>query len=72
MVEGGGEVIASFLRKKLANKLTFVYAPMVIGGQHSIPSVGGMDIDSLEDKIELRNLRTFKLGDDIAIEGYLK
>jgi diaminohydroxyphosphoribosylaminopyrimidine deaminase/5-amino-6-(5-phosphoribosylamino)uracil reductase len=72
LVEGGGETIASFLMSRLANKITFVYAPMIIGGTKSVPAVAGSDIDELTEARRLRKLRSFKLGPDIAIEGYLE
>lgn len=72
MVEGGGEIIASFLRRELADKVTFVLAPIIIGGHNSIPVVGGDDIEELADAVGLISIRSFSLGPDIAIEGYLK
>jgi diaminohydroxyphosphoribosylaminopyrimidine deaminase/5-amino-6-(5-phosphoribosylamino)uracil reductase len=70
MVEGGGEVISSFVRENLVNKITFVYAPIIIGGRNAISVVGGKDIDFLNEAMHLRSIRSFRLGTDIAIEGY--
>lgn len=70
MVEGGGETIASFLKDQLVNKVTFVYAPMIIGGRKSVPVVSGGEIDNLSEAFRLKDLRSFKLGSDIGIEGY--
>jgi diaminohydroxyphosphoribosylaminopyrimidine deaminase/5-amino-6-(5-phosphoribosylamino)uracil reductase len=71
MVEGGGETIASFLAAGLVNKMTLVYAPIVIGGRASVSVASGLEIDSLSEAHQLHSLRSFKLGPDIAIEGYL-
>jgi diaminohydroxyphosphoribosylaminopyrimidine deaminase/5-amino-6-(5-phosphoribosylamino)uracil reductase len=70
LVEGGGEIIAGFFRAGLVDKVTFVYAPKIIGGRQSVPVVGGGDIELLEDALKLRDLRCFRLGPDIAVEGY--
>lgn len=70
MVEGGGETISSFLRQDLVNKVTFVYAPIIIGGRNAVPVVGGEDIDSLTEALHLRFIDSFRLGNDIAIDGY--
>ena len=70
LVEGGGEIISAFFRNNLVNKLTFVYAPLIIGGKNAIPAVGGSDIDSLTQGIKLKDVRSFHLGRDIAIEAY--
>lgn len=70
MVEGGGETIASFFENGAVQKVTFVFAPLVIGGRTSVPAVGGRVIDELAQAWRLKDLRSFKLGPDIAIEGY--
>jgi len=70
MVEGGGETIAAFLEAGLVNKVTFVYAPKIIGGHRAVPAVGGRELTRLGDAVSLRDLRSFRLGPDIAIEGY--
>jgi diaminohydroxyphosphoribosylaminopyrimidine deaminase/5-amino-6-(5-phosphoribosylamino)uracil reductase len=69
LVEGGGEIIASFLREHLVDKVTFVYAPMIIGGRRAIPAVAGDELEHLADALKVRDLRCFPLGPDIAIEG---
>ena len=69
MIEGGGEVIASFLRAGLVDLVTFVYAPMIIGGRNAVPVVGGSDIALLAEAIRLEDLRSFSIGPDVAIEG---
>jgi len=69
MIEGGGEVIASFLRLRLVDKITFVFAPIIIGGHNAVPVVGGEELGRLVDAFKLQNLRCFRLGPDMAIEG---
>lgn len=70
MVEGGGETIAAFFAAGAVQKVTFVLAPLIIGGHASVPVVGGAEIDELAEAWRLKDLRSFSLGPDIAIEGY--
>jgi len=70
LVEGGGQVIAAFLGAGLVDKVTFVYAPIIIGGRKAVPVVSGPELGRLEDALRLRDLRAFRLGPDIALEGY--
>src|SRR5205807_10593713 len=41
LVEGGGEVNASFLLNGLAQRVAFFYAPKVVGGRGAFPATGG-------------------------------
>jgi diaminohydroxyphosphoribosylaminopyrimidine deaminase/5-amino-6-(5-phosphoribosylamino)uracil reductase len=41
MVEGGSETAAAFLSNALVNKVTFYYAPKIIGGREAIAAIGG-------------------------------
>ena len=41
LVEGGGEVNASFLLQGLAQRVAFFYAPMILGGRDSRRAVAG-------------------------------
>lgn len=70
LVEGGGEMIAGFFKAGLVDKVTFVYAPIIIGGRKATPVVGGSELESLSAAYRLRDLRCFRLGPDIAVEGY--
>jgi len=64
LVEGGGEVNASFLLGGLAQKIAFFYAPKVLGGRDSKKAVGGEGVRRLEDALELTNVGWHRLGPD--------
>jgi diaminohydroxyphosphoribosylaminopyrimidine deaminase / 5-amino-6-(5-phosphoribosylamino)uracil reductase len=64
LVEGGGEVNASFLRKGLAQRVAFFYAPMILGGRESLPSVAGEGARSLAESLKLTDLDWQRLGPD--------
>ena len=44
LVEGGSEILASFLRERLVDRLTVFVAPTVIGGRTAPALAGGRDL----------------------------
>ena len=64
LVEGGGEVNASFLMQGLAHRVAFFYAPRILGGRDSLKAVGGPGADSLATTIDLADLEWRRLGPD--------
>jgi len=72
LIEGGAEVFASALREKVINKVLFIYAPKIIGGKDSIPLFSGEGKKELASAYRLTRVRSFQLGPDVAVEGYLE
>jgi len=64
LVEGGGEVNASFLLGGLAQRVAFFYAPKVLGGANSRKAVAGEGARGLEDALQLANIEWRRLGPD--------
>jgi diaminohydroxyphosphoribosylaminopyrimidine deaminase/5-amino-6-(5-phosphoribosylamino)uracil reductase len=64
LVEGGGEVNASFLLQGLAHRVLFFYAPMILGGRDSRRAVGGEGVQTLAESLSLRELKWRRLGTD--------
>src|SRR2546422_8280559 len=62
LVEGGGEVNASFLLGGLAHRVAFFYAPKVLCGRDALKAVGGEGVTRLEDIVELRDVEWLRLG----------
>ncbi len=69
-VEGGTEIAGAFCDAKLIDKLTFIVAPIVIGGHFAPPAVGGNGANSLETAMRLKDLEVIKHGDDYEFTGY--
>jgi diaminohydroxyphosphoribosylaminopyrimidine deaminase/5-amino-6-(5-phosphoribosylamino)uracil reductase len=69
LVEGGGEVNASFLLKGLAQRLAFFYAPKILGGRDAIRAVAGKGIMRLEHAIRLTSVEYRTLGPDLVLTG---
>lgn len=67
LVEGGGEVNASFLFGGFAHRVSFFYAPKILGGRNSRAGVGGLGAVSLADSLRLRELEWVQLGPDLAL-----
>jgi len=67
LVEGGGEVNASFLFSGLAHRIAFFYAPKIIGGRDARKSVAGRGIAHLQDALSLRNVDYRWLGEDLLM-----
>jgi diaminohydroxyphosphoribosylaminopyrimidine deaminase/5-amino-6-(5-phosphoribosylamino)uracil reductase len=70
LVEGGGEVHASFFTEKLVDKVHAYVAPRVIGGREAPGPVGGPGIERLADAIPLREIDITRLGDDVLLTAY--
>jgi len=64
LVEGGGEVNASFLLGGLAQRAAFFYAPKILGGRDSRKGVAGEGAKSLGEVVQLHEVEWRKLGED--------
>jgi diaminohydroxyphosphoribosylaminopyrimidine deaminase/5-amino-6-(5-phosphoribosylamino)uracil reductase len=71
LVEGGGEVHASFLEERLAHEIRFFYAPMVLGGKHAKRAVAGAGFNSLGSLPRVINPHWSQVGDDLLLKGQL-
>jgi 3,4-dihydroxy 2-butanone 4-phosphate synthase/GTP cyclohydrolase II len=64
IVEGGAEVITSFLEAHLVDQVVVTIAPMLVGGLNAVDSPqGGMLLPRLQD------LRYRQLGNDLVLSG---
>jgi diaminohydroxyphosphoribosylaminopyrimidine deaminase/5-amino-6-(5-phosphoribosylamino)uracil reductase len=53
MVEGGGEVLGSFLSSRLFDEVALFRAPLLLGGAQSVPAFGGPSPRRLRDALRL-------------------
>ncbi len=67
LVEGGGEVNASFLEQGLAHRVAFFYAPKILGGRGARPGIAGMGATKLADAIQLRDAEWQRVGTDLFL-----
>jgi diaminohydroxyphosphoribosylaminopyrimidine deaminase/5-amino-6-(5-phosphoribosylamino)uracil reductase len=67
LVEGGGEVNASFLLGGFAHRVAFFYAPKILGGRDSRKGVAGDGVKSLGEIIRLREIEWKRIGGDLLM-----
>ena len=70
LVEGGSEVAGTFCDAKLVDKVTFLMAPIIIGGADAPVAIGGKGAASIDDAIKPTDIETTVLGEDLEITGY--
>jgi len=67
LVEGGGETNAPFLLPRLAQRVAFFYAPMVLGGSDAPKAVAGAGFPILTSRITLRDVQWRRIGQDLLL-----
>ncbi len=67
LVEGGGEVNASFLLGGFAQRVAFFYAPKILGARDSRKAVAGEGVKDPTDAIQLREVEWRQLGEDLLL-----
>ena len=72
LVEGGGEVNASFLLPGLAQRIAFFYAPKILGGRDSRRAVGGAGASRLSEVLNLTDLVWRRLGPDLLLTARIQ
>lgn len=70
LVEGGTQIAGAFCDAKLVDKLTFIVAPIVIGGYNAPLAIGGNGAHSLENALRLHDLQIIKHGTDYEFTSY--
>lgn len=72
LVEGGGEVNASFLMGGHAQRVAFFYAPKILGGRDSRKAVAGEGARSLNEILNLREVEWRKVGADLMMTALVE
>lgn len=70
LIEGGGEINASFLENKLVDKVVVYIAPKLIGGRNAPTFFEGNGIEKMANTIELTNITVDQIGKDLKFVGY--
>ena|SRR5487761_351007 len=71
LVEGGGEVLGSFLDQNLVNRFYWYLAPAIVGSAKSRPAIAGRGIAHLSQAWRLRNVSIRTIGNACLIRGDL-
>lgn len=72
LVEGGGEVNASFLLGGWAQRVAFFYAPKILGGRLARKAVAGAGAKSLAESLKLREVSWRRLGEDLYLRARIE
>lgn len=67
LVEGGGEVNASFLEQDLLHRVAFFYAPKILGGRDARRAVAGEGFDGWPSIARLRDVHWKRFGADLFL-----
>ena len=70
LVEGGSQVVTSFLKKGLADKIVFFYSPKIVGGDGTA-MVGKLGIKKIKDSILLTDVDIKIFDGEIMFTGYI-
>jgi diaminohydroxyphosphoribosylaminopyrimidine deaminase / 5-amino-6-(5-phosphoribosylamino)uracil reductase len=66
LVEGGGEVLGSFVSAGLADRVYAFYAPILVGGQGAV-SIGGKGISKIRDALRFKHVSIKHFGDNFLL-----
>jgi diaminohydroxyphosphoribosylaminopyrimidine deaminase / 5-amino-6-(5-phosphoribosylamino)uracil reductase len=70
MIEGGASIAASALKEKIVDKIVFVYAPKILGGDGRV-MFDALGIRRMRQSIPVKRLQVRKSGGDLIVSGYL-
>lgn len=72
LVEGGSTIFGALYDRRLIDKVICTISPKIIGGNEAISPIGGTGPANLSECLQLKNSKSFVLGDDVIFEGELK
>jgi diaminohydroxyphosphoribosylaminopyrimidine deaminase/5-amino-6-(5-phosphoribosylamino)uracil reductase len=64
LVEGGGRLAAALASARLIDRLAWVHAPMLIGGD-GVPAIADFGLDALTEAPRFDRVSTETVGDDV-------
>jgi diaminohydroxyphosphoribosylaminopyrimidine deaminase/5-amino-6-(5-phosphoribosylamino)uracil reductase len=69
LLEGGGTLNESALKRGIVDEIQFIIAPLLIGGREAITPVEGEGFKTVDEGIRLHQMTTQKMGDDILVKA---
>lgn len=70
LVEGGAEVIGSFINEGLVDEVFYFIGPIIIGDREGIPAVKGKPLQSLKEALLLHEISLKKLENTFLFHAY--
>ena len=71
LVEGGSEVLGSFLDCGAIDRAMVFVCPLMIGGAQAVTAVGGKGIESIQEACALRHVEVRQVGPDVLFRAWL-
>ena len=71
LVEGGAEVLGSFVDARAVDRAYVFVAPKIVGGREGVTAVRGHGVERVSECQELLVTRARRLGTDVLIQGRL-
>jgi diaminohydroxyphosphoribosylaminopyrimidine deaminase/5-amino-6-(5-phosphoribosylamino)uracil reductase len=72
LVEGGSEVLGSFLDAGAIDEVHVDVAPILIGGRQGKTAVGGIGVDRVADALRLAEWKVERAEDDYYLHGWIR
>jgi len=69
LIEGGGEIIASALEKRLVDRMIIIVSSKIIGGRDAPTAVEGEGAMKIKECARLEDIKFKKIGSELVIEG---
>ncbi|MCZ7648426.1 MAG: bifunctional diaminohydroxyphosphoribosylaminopyrimidine deaminase/5-amino-6-(5-phosphoribosylamino)uracil reductase RibD [Planctomycetota bacterium] len=70
-VEGGAEVLGSFLDARLVDRVYVFVAPKIVGGRDGVTAVRGLGVERVAECQQMAVAGVQQLGEDVLLEGRL-
>ncbi len=71
LVEGGGNIVSSFLKENLVDEMLIFISPKIVGGRDAVTSVEGDGVKFVDEAIPLSNIKVERFGTDILVRGHV-
>jgi diaminohydroxyphosphoribosylaminopyrimidine deaminase/5-amino-6-(5-phosphoribosylamino)uracil reductase len=72
LVEGGSDVLGSFLDAGAIDEVHVDVAPILIGGRQGKTAVGGIGVDRVADALRLAEWKVERAGEDYYLHGWIR
>lgn len=69
LVEGGKQILGSFVDQKIVDKVYAFYAPIIIGGDKAVNTVGGEGVNFMKDSLHLKSVSFQNFDDNLLVTG---
>jgi diaminohydroxyphosphoribosylaminopyrimidine deaminase/5-amino-6-(5-phosphoribosylamino)uracil reductase len=71
LVEGGSQLLGSFLDQALIDEVHAFVAPTLAGGRDALPAIGGEGGARMSDALRLHEIEVARPGGDLYVHGYV-